>query len=319
MNHLINNRNLTTFNALEQELSLQTNKNYLFDLSYLSVIDVIGDKTLEFLQGQLTCNVNTISDIQIAQGTLCNLQGRVLTLMDVVNWSGIKLILPKDLLEATIKSLNKPAMLSRVTTKENQHLCVLGFYLQNQQDMVPDTSFFPTELYALTYGKDYCCYHLGSGFYIFLIQTDFAAQIKHRFSKQEQLLGSLTWHTFRLQQKQFDIYPESRGLFLPHRLELHKTPYLSFNKGCYKGQEIIARMHYKATLKHELRICSVNTNEKIHSGQKLLNEQCSELGELIDYSPQGENNYLIAVSILKNSNQLVVFENSNTPIYLKRL
>ena len=43
---------------------------------------------------------------QMIQGAQCrNLQGRILTLMDVINWQGIKLVLPADLLEATIKSL----------------------------------------------------------------------------------------------------------------------------------------------------------------------------------------------------------------------
>jgi folate-binding protein YgfZ len=319
-NYLINNRNLNTFKAIDQEQQLRADKNYLFDLSYLGVIDIIGDKALEFLQGQLTCDVNTVSDIQIAQGGLCNLQGRLLTLMDVVNWLGVKLILPKDLLEASIKSLTKPAMLSRVTTQENKELRVLGFYLQNPQDLVPDTSFFPNSPYTLTYGKDYCCYHLGSNFYIFLLHHNLAEQVMQRFSEKEQLLGSLTWHTLRLEQKQFDIYPESRGMFLPHRVDLHLTPYLSFNKGCYKGQEVIARMHYKATLKHQLAIYSVKTNEKIYSGQKILSESTGqELGEVIDYSLRAEGEYILAVSILKNHELTVLFEGQNTSLNLEIL
>lgn len=141
-NHLINHRALTTFGSIEAELKLQSEKNYLFDLSYLGILEVIGEKAGEFLQGQLTCDVNSISDIQMIQGAQCNLKGRILTLMDVLDWKGIKLMLPKDLLEATVKSLNKTAMLSRVNLKENNELVVLGFYLQNPQDIVPDSHFF---------------------------------------------------------------------------------------------------------------------------------------------------------------------------------
>ncbi|MGC1182495.1 YgfZ/GcvT domain-containing protein [Legionella sp.] len=308
-NHLINNRTLTTFNTIEHELKLHPEKNYLFDLSYLGVLASVGDKTIDFFQGQLTCDVQKISDIQIVQGAQCNLQGRILALMDVLNWSGIKLVLPKDLMDSTIKSLDKAAMLSRVSLKENSELRVLGFYLQNQEDVVSDLNFFPQNLYALTYGAHNCCYHLGDNFYIFLAQDEFAKEIYTNFAAKDQLLGSLTWHTLRLAKQQINIYPESRGLFLPHRLSLHQTPYLSFSKGCYKGQEIIARMHYKATIKHQLKVHKIKTKEKIYSGQKLLKKpEGAEIGELIDFSILDNEHYLVAISLLKEITEPVLFE-----------
>ncbi len=317
-NHLINNRALTTFNSMDKERELQPGKNYLFDLTHLGVLDVRGEQTIEFLQGQLTCDVQSISDIQIIQGAQCNLKGRIITLMDIINWQGIKLVLPKDLMEATIKSLNKTAMLSRVTLNENSDLSVLGFYLQNPKDLVPDTNFFPDNLYGLTYGSQYCCYHLGHGFYIFLAKAEFAKKVYQHFAEENQLLGSLTWHSLRLAKQQITIYPESRGLFLPHRIDLHKTPCLSFNKGCYKGQEIIARMHYKATIKHQLEIHEIKTKEKIYSGQKLLKESDgTEVGELIDFSILDNERYLVAISLLKGFSEPVLFDGHHELVYLE--
>ncbi|MDR3442984.1 MAG: folate-binding protein YgfZ [Legionella sp.] len=307
--YLINKRPLTAFNAVDKELELNPEINYLFDLSHFGVLDVQGANALEFLQGQLTCDVQSVSDIQIVQGAQCNLKGRILALMDVLLWNGAKLVLPQDLLEATINSLNKTAMLSRVALTINHDVKVFGFYLQNKQEAVPGVSFFPDSLYALSYGTNYCCYHLGKGFYILLAETTLAEELFKNFEAKNQLLGSLTWHTLRLAQQQLDIYPESRGLFLPHRLDLHETAYLSFNKGCYKGQEIIARMHYKATIKHELKIYTVSTDETIYSGQKLLKEQGgAELGELVDFSMLGNNRYVVAVSILKGIEPSVWFD-----------
>ncbi|WP_058475982.1 YgfZ/GcvT domain-containing protein [Legionella steigerwaltii] len=317
LTHLVNSRVLTTFKDLEKELILLPQNNYLFDLSYLGVIDVVGDKAIDFLQGQLTCDLLSISDIQMAQGAQCNLKGRILALMDVINWQGIKLILPNDLQEASINSLNKYALLSRVSLKIKTGFNVFGFYLQNQKDIIPDTEFFPSALYSQTYNARSCFYHLGHGFYIFLALTDDADEIKQRFIDREQFLGSLTWHTLRLYQRQIEIYPESRGLFLPHRLDLQQTPYISFNKGCYKGQEIIARMHYKATLKHQMKIYEIKTEQKIYSGQKILNQsEGTEVGELIDFSILGPEHYLIAASILKEANRTVFLEGHNQSVDL---
>ncbi|PWY55319.1 folate-binding protein YgfZ [Legionella qingyii] len=315
--HLINNRALTTFKALNNELELLPQKNYLFDLSYLSAIDVEGNKAIDFLQGQLTCDLGSLSDIQMIQGAQCNLKGRILALMDIINWQGVKLILPEDLQEATIHSLSKYALLSRVSLKSNAQFKIFGFYLQNQEDIIPDTEFFPNALYAHTYNARSCIYHLGNGFYIFLVLAEHAHEIQDRFMRKEQFLGSLTWHTLRLYQQQIEIYPESRGLFLPHRLDLQKTPYINFNKGCYKGQEIIARMHYKATLKHQMKLYEIMTDQKIYSGQKLFeNPEGTELGQLVDFSILKPGRYLIAVSILKGNEQTVFLEGHNQSIEL---
>jgi tRNA-modifying protein YgfZ len=261
--------------------------------------------------------VRLISDIQIIQGAQCNLKGRILALMDLINWQGIKLVLPQDLADATINSLNKIAMLSRVSLKNNSGLKVFGFYLQNHDDILPDISFLPSALYAQAYTATACYYHLGHGFYIILIQSKYAEDTEHRFLEKKQVMGSLTWHTLRLSQQQLNVYPESRGLFLPHRLDLHQTPYLGFNKGCYKGQEIIARMHYKATLKHQLKIYEIKSDQKIHSGQKIIKEPGgAEIGELIDFSSLGQGHYLVALSILKNAEGIVLFDGHNKLVKL---
>jgi folate-binding protein YgfZ len=318
VDHFINSRVLTTHNPVQLELTLNKNKNYLFDLSYLGLMDLSGDKSLEFLQGQLTCDVRLVSDIQMLQGAQCNLKGRILSLLDIIKWNGLKLILPKDLIESTKISLNKTAQLSRVSLQENTDLKIFGFYLQNPDDISPDASFFSNNLFALSYSSNYCYYHLGNGFYIFLIKTENVQDFCKPFNEQNQLLGSLTWHTLRLYQQQIDIYPESRGLFLPHRLGLHLSQYISFDKGCYKGQEIIARTHYKATIKHELKVYSVNSEQKLSSGLKLYKvTDDTELGELIDYSPIDENTFLIAVSILKGGAESARIEGHSKPVRLE--
>jgi len=315
--HSINSRTLTTFKNFTEELTLHKHKNYLFDLDYLGVMDLRGEKTLEFLQGQLTADLRMVSDIHMMQSAQCNLKGRILSLLDVISWDGIKIILPKDLIADTQSSLAKTAMLSRVAVTENNRCKVLGFYLQNQDDVLPYSIFLPDNVYAQTYSSSYCYYHLGEGFYIFIVKTDIIEEFCSLFVDVKQYLGSLTWHSLRLAKKQLDIYPESRGLFLPHRLDLHQTPLLSFDKGCYKGQEIIARTHYRATLKHELKLYKIITEQKIYSGQKLyrINED-TEVGELVDYSILDHNTYLIAISSLKQNDDLIRFEGNNDTIKL---
>src|SRR5690606_9495251 len=149
------------------------------------------------------------------QGALCNLQGRIMMLTELIYWDEYCLIVPRDLADSTIKWLSKPAMLSRVKLEVDSDVVILGLY---------DKAHTQT----LTESSDYSC-SLGDGFYFLLTSKN----------KYTELHCSLAWHRLRLLNKQIEIYPQSSGLFLPHRLGLHETECISFNKGCYKGQEII--------------------------------------------------------------------------------
>ena len=316
-NVLINTRTLNTYQPNEDVTKLGSNLNYLFDLDYLGILGAQGEKSKQFLQGQLTCDLTMVSSTSIAQGAQCNLKGRILGLMDIIEFRGIKLVVPKDLIEATQQSLTKTAALSRVSMATEGNYCVLGFFLQNRQDYIPLDLRLPEAKNALTEGDNFCCYHLGEGFYIFIVQQTQKNEVCRPFQNKSQFLGSLSWHTLRLSRGHFDIYPETRALFLPHRLGLHQTHYLDFNKGCYKGQEIIARMHYKSTIKHGVKIASINSDQQIFSGQKIFSaDNKLEIGELIDYSMLGSNQYLILISVLKDSGSTVVLENASEPVTL---
>ena len=58
-------------------------------------------------------------------------------------------------------------------------------------------------------------------------------KIKTPFIQNNLLQNEQTWHALRLQHGEIQIYPESRGLFLPHRLGLQHTGHLNFNKGSW--------------------------------------------------------------------------------------
>lgn len=295
--YLVNERKLTCLNPLTEEMELKSQKNYLFDLSYLGILSVSGDNSAAFLQGQLSTDIREVSKTQMRTSALCNLKGRVLALMDVIDDNGFKLILPKDLLESTEASLAKTAIFSKVKLKAEEKT-VFGFYLANTEDTIPFNLQLPIAPFTLIVNDLVWCYHLTNQFYIIIVASELADSIQNSFPKEQQR-GSLAWHALKLKNNQFEIYPLSRGLFLPHRLNLQNTHCLSFNKGCYKGQEIIARTHYRAKLKHGMQLFTIKTATQLSSGQRLLSlDKQVEIGEIIDLCPIADQTYLIAISAL---------------------
>ena len=294
---LVNTRSYTAFIPIQEELTLNPSKNYLYDLSYLGCLNVVGSRASEFLQGQLSCDLREVTPNQMRQSVMCNLKGRILAMQDVIDWQGLHLILPNDLMGDTQRSLSKTAALSQVTLVPTTDFQLLGFYLQNKDDIIPLDASLPDEIHQVVQHETYCCYHLGAGCYIFLVEKTGATALCEAFINRGQWRGSLAWHALQLQQARIEIYPESRGLFLPHRLRLDQTGHLNFNKGCYKGQEIVARMHYRAKRTHEMKPLTLKLNEPPQSGQPLLDEKQVEIGELIDFCPIGDDLYLCVVSV----------------------
>lgn len=315
----IGGRDFISLHPLAEELTFEAGTNYFFELGNLAIISVIGDKAAEFLQGQLSCDLRLVTPNQIRPGLMCNLKGRVLAMLDVIDWQGLKLLLPNDLMQETRENLSKTALLSRVNLQPDSTLKVYGLKVSNPETMPPEFKL-PSEPYGLTYSSTHCCYSLGHDLFICLVEEPKYADHKQAYIENKTVRASLAWHYLQLRSKHTSIYPETRGLFLPHRLDLQKTAYISFDKGCYKGQEIIARTHYRAKLKHHLQLFSVETEASLILGSKLFHvETQQEIGELIDFCPCGNNSYLIACSIVFDNPSVIKMEQQEQILRLKDL
>ncbi len=92
------------------------------------------------------------------------------------------------------------------------------------------------------------------------------------------------------------IYPETSEKFLPHELNLPQLNAVSFSKGCYTGQEIIARMHYRGKSKKKLVYVTFHRNTPPARGEQIeINKKAAELVDVVNLN---ENNY--AALVLQN-------------------
>lgn len=98
------------------------------------------------------------------------------------------------------------------------------------------------------------------------------------------------WHHQRLLQQEFELYPETIGHFLPHDLGLEQL-WIDFKKGCYRGQEIIARMHYLGQSKVHLRLLKEPRFLKLEPGQTIEDQ-----GEVVD-----KNDTLVLACVRRNA------------------
>jgi tRNA-modifying protein YgfZ len=104
------------------------------------------------------------------------------------------------------------------------------------------------------------------------------------------------------------IYPQTSGQFLPHELNLQELGAISFNKGCYTGQEVIARMHYKAKLKKRMYLANIHSASPpspLDLIYKIRDQQKKEGGLIVDVCRKEHQLYaaLILIEISEANNQ----------------
>lgn len=285
----------------------------LYLLDNLCLIDIIGKESLNLLQGQVTSDVKSVNELTGQRTVFCNLKGRIIAMATIIKQAHFGLILQKDMVPFLIPTLQKVAMLSRVNLKERPSTFLIGFIGKE----IPEPFTINIEaipLHSIMVTETFSFYKNGihSGIFILSEQQWQALSIEFKNNLQNASL----WEQQQLLQGQFDIYPETEGLFLPHRIDLHKTSVISFNKGCYKGQEIIARTHYKATIKHTLAFFTLDDTPEILRGERLLDPKThAEVGQIIDFGVD-ETKTVIAVSILIEHPKEVVLEKSERLITL---
>lgn len=253
------------------------------DLSHLGLLKISGSKAKDLLQGQFTCDLNEINTHAAKLGAHCNPQGRIITLFRIfLHQDNYYLLLPKESLDIALNALKKYAVFYKVDLSNASDQWFKVGYI-NQPDDEP--------LFFIT---------LSDG------------RIIAFYNQAKSPLDKSAWNEMEVQSGHANIYPDTSEKFLPHELNLHLLDGISFKKGCYTGQEIIARMQYRGKLKNHLCLAHYEGQQKLIRGMPIFfNDQI--VGDVIDYA----GNYLLILT--KHSNQTLFLDEKNTlPIEIKR-
>lgn len=110
-------------------------------------------------------------------------------------------------------------------------------------------------------------------------------------------LASQEWAYFNISLGRPQIYCATSGKFLPHDLNLHHQGGISWDKGCYTGQEIIARMQYRGKLKNQLHLVRVQTPTQPVPGTEISGSHNSLI---VDYCLETAGIYQLLILTQEN-------------------
>lgn len=270
------------------------------DLSNLKFIALSGEKTATFLQGQLTCDVREITANQTRRAAHCNPKGRVLSTFRIFQRDeNFYLSTPSSMCDFVIEQLKKYAVFSKVTLAEDNSLKAIGC-VGKQIALTLATLFnkLPEEPdQAVVYHKE------DINFICIRVQSDSEAPrfeiigdlesinwLQELLLKEYPLKTSDFWRLLDIDLGIANIYPETRDLFIPQMLNYPALNAVSFKKGCYTGQEIIARTHYLGKTKRHLHTLRLKSEELLKAGGTIYDENQEAVGVVVDavFGVEGE-------------------------------
>lgn len=261
------------------------------------VIRVAGGDALAFLQGQTTCDVRRISENESGLGAFCNPEGRVIANFRILrHHQDFLLLLSTDLLQPLLKRLNLYVLRAdvRLSSEETALFGVIAGEEGTLEGMegLPDSPHRAVSLEGLTWIR----MPPPGVRWLVLGPKDKAQAMWLRMAQSHPMSRqpASRWLLAEIHSGLPLVTQATSELFLPQMLNLDVLGAISFDKGCYTGQEIIARTHYRGQVKRRLYRGRVATSRTISPGEKLI---CQEetVGQVANAAPTAEGQELLAV------------------------
>ena len=267
----------------------------LIPLKRHSLLVLRGVKARDFMQGQSTPELIQIKPNQVAYGACCNPKGRtigVFMLAQLPNASqndsdlSICLRMPAQMVPLVQDFLKPYAMLSRVALEDGRNLWS-GFGLCGARALAQASALWkklPKEIGYCEYAEQ-----------TLIIKRDHERlecwcphtsyqDIHDALANTLQETHEAHWDLCDVRAGMPDIYPATSGQFIPQTLNLEAWQGISYTKGCYTGQEVIARMHHLGKSK---RAClhAMGTGNTPQAGDSIYNTDSASCGEIIRAAP----------------------------------
>lgn len=253
-------------------------------LSHLAVLSISGKDAATFLQGQTTCDIKTLVDSEPKLGAYCNAKGRTISTFIIIKLQDTyQLILTSDLLEAVRKKLQMYVLRSDVQlTDLSEQLCIIGTH---NIELTAQANLYP--------------YLQQSHRYLFIADPAqaqiFCTELQEKHTAH--FINADTWLGLDIQAGIPWLFAETTEKFVPQMLNLDKLEAISFTKGCYTGQEIVARTHYLGKNKRAMYSASCTTEDIIHRGCSISDSdnQEADIGTVILSAKQDDRTQLLLV------------------------
>ncbi|MDI1299524.1 folate-binding protein [Methylotenera sp.] len=296
---VFNNETVTSFGNIENELVCTQNQNIICDLSHLGLLEISGDDAVTFLQGQVTNDVRLLDDTHAHYTGYCSPKGRLLALFFAFSHNQkLHLEFNQKLLEPIAKRLKMFVMRSKVTINDVSDANVrIGLSGNNIPELL--APFFVTmpklayESMSTENGTIICLPNAGMPRYQIICNTEQAKSLWQALKKDCKPVGKSCWEWLEIQAGIPDVYLSTQEEFVPQMLNLDALNAINYKKGCYTGQEIVARTHYLGKVKRRTQLAHIASDVSPAVGDDVMDANQQAIGKIVRSAQAVETGFVV--------------------------
>jgi hypothetical protein len=245
------------FGHPEEERRAAAGGHILVDLSDFSLIRARGDDTQNFLNGQLSNDIRQLDATHSQLASWCSPKGRMLVIFRLFRRGSDTLLqLPATLLENTLKRLCMFVMRAKVTLESvDAELVSIGLSGLDAKEILTDAAgFAPSGDNGCETREDITIIRLPGPYprYEIIAPTAAAEKLWESLKSKATPVGPVVWAWLDIMAGIPGVHPGTSEEFVPQMANLEAVGGVNFKKGCYPGQEIVARMQYLGKLKQRM-------------------------------------------------------------------
>ena len=291
---VIEDGRVSHFGDPHAELAATAKQNTLCDLGQSSILRVSGEDAQSFLQNLLSNDIKEISASRAQHSSFNTAKGRMLANFLIWMDGGDYLMMLPCTLAATLqKKLSMYVLRAKVkiTLDERIALGISGPTIRPPADC--------SDLLGVTTSESAGVIRLGETRYLLCAPIENAKALWRTLSTDAKPVGSACWDWLNIVAGIPVILEKTQEEFVPQMVNFDLIGGINFKKGCYPGQEIVARMHYLGKLKRRMYLAHVKGTAK--PGDSLYSEDMAgqSSGMIVNAaaSPSGGCDVLAVVQI----------------------
>jgi folate-binding protein YgfZ len=307
--------NLSVFTIMNLDNRAKNQSSQWVKLQQTQLLLVKGPDAIKFLQGQVTCDLRELSAPVTRIGAQCNPKGRILLTFRALQMDEetIALRIPTTMMENAKKTLGKYIVFSKAKIYDGSDTYQLfGLFGEHASQVARD---FFGELPADNdgwIGKD-------GNFLIQLEPDRFECWInsasieifEQHMKSTLQITDQNDWNLLDIRAGLADILPLTAELFTPQEINYQLVNGINFRKGCYTGQEIVARLHYRGKLKRHMYHFEISSDQLPLPGSTLVNASTQHIcGHLVSAAFAADHQVEFLASLLDEQLDQVKLETS---------
>ncbi len=306
-----------------------TTTTVLSDLSQYSTLVIAGDDAASFMQGQFTNDIDKLDDDNSQLSGFCDKKGRMIANFRLFRYQkNYFLSIKNDLVDLSIEHLQNYILRAHVAIQDvSEQLIHLGLSGAGATKLL--TPFIETineEVDSVSQNENYVAIRVAGlqPRYEIFCSLEHAKKLWEKLVTQTAIVNSSSWDYLNIQAGIPYIDSHTSGEFVPQMANMELINGVSFTKGCFTGQEIVARMHYLGKLKKRCYKIHIDSEDRPAAGDKLFAENAragQNTGAIIQAEKNPKSGYdaLAVIQIADTASKLFLGDADGPVVTVKEL